>query len=95
MSEDPLVVALERLRKLIADLDSPDFATRQAASHELAGLSERAVPALQAAQRSQLSPEAARRIDQLLGKQLIALSPETARVVRAVDALERRHARGR
>src|SRR5262249_22032334 len=47
----------ERLRRLIADLDADAFSRRDTASRELAGLGERAGPALRAALAAEPPPE--------------------------------------
>jgi RNA polymerase sigma factor (sigma-70 family) len=57
-----------RLERLIADLDSASFATREEATRELERLGEAAEAALQAALRGQPSPEVRKRAGALLGK---------------------------
>jgi hypothetical protein len=80
----------KRLARFIADLDSPDFATRTKASRELQTLADLAEPALQTALKGKPSLEQRKRIDKLLRKldEPIA-SPETLRHIRAVEPLER------
>jgi hypothetical protein len=77
-----------RLRRLIADLDSDEFATREAASLALAKLGRAAGPALRAALRGKPSLEMRRRLDALLR----AIEREEDRLalahVRAVQVLE-------
>jgi RNA polymerase sigma factor (sigma-70 family) len=76
-------------QRLIADLDSDEFAVRERASGELARLGERAEPALRQALERGPSPEGRRRIQDLLGKlDAAGSSPGTLSTVRAVEALE-------
>ncbi len=74
-----------RVRALVADLDAPTFAAREAASAELADVIDRVATDLRAV--SAPSPEARRRIDALLAK-AGEPSPDTLRIVRAVEAVE-------
>jgi WD40 repeat protein len=80
----------KRLARLIADLDSDNFAAREKASKELAGLGASAVPAVKEALHNKPSTEAARRLRELL-KMLEGLGPplEKLQMLRAVEALER------
>jgi RNA polymerase sigma factor (sigma-70 family) len=79
---------LKRVAKLIADLDSDDFAVRQNATLALEKLAEFVAPELRAALKK--APlEAARRINSILDS--IAgqpMPPEKLRDLRAVEALE-------
>jgi hypothetical protein len=77
-----------RIRRLIADLDSDDFAVRQRATEELGRLVEMAEPALRQALAGQPTPEARRRLEGLLHK-LDGSDPEQLRVRRALEVLER------
>jgi WD40 repeat protein len=82
-------VADEKLAKLIAALDAPAFADRDAATKELKALADLAVPRLEAALKATESVEARSRIETLL--EAIANRPrdgEYLRVVRAVEAVE-------
>ena len=79
----------EPIRKLIADLDSPEFARRDAAKKELIALDEQAAPALREALKGQLSEEQRRRIEQLLSALDVVRSPERLRHLRALEVLER------
>jgi RNA polymerase sigma factor (sigma-70 family) len=80
---------VERLRQLLADLDSAVFATRDAAQKELAAIGELAAPALNKALRGEPTPEARRRIQALLDKlQGPVTQPEELRALRAVAVLE-------
>ncbi len=82
------VVSGERLKKLLADLDSDQFAVRRAASRELARLGRAAEPALRAALRRAGSLEARRRLEELLEALPREDSPEALRRSRALLALE-------
>jgi RNA polymerase sigma factor (sigma-70 family) len=82
-------VPADQLRAVIVDLDSNDFSQRQAASKRLASLADRAVPALRAALKGDLSAEQRRRIEEALAS-LAAVPPaKTLRDLRAVEVLER------
>jgi WD40 repeat protein len=78
--------------RLLADLGSDDFATREAATEELGKAVECAVGQLLASSNTELSPEQKLRVDQLLGLWKVAdqrpLTPERLRMVRAVAVLE-------
>ncbi len=79
----------EKIKKLIADLDSDQFRVREAASASLRQLSDLAEPALRKALVSQPTLEVARRIEALLGAiDDPSSAPEQLRVDRAVEALE-------
>jgi RNA polymerase sigma factor (sigma-70 family) len=80
---------LEPIRKLIADLDSQQFARRNAAKKELVALDEQAAPALCAALQGAISEEQRRRIEQMLSALEIVRSPERLRHLRALEVLER------
>jgi RNA polymerase sigma factor (sigma-70 family) len=76
--------------RLIADLDSDQFAVREAASKELTKLGELARPALTKARDGQPSVEARRRIQELLDPlEKGVLAPEQLQALRAVQVLER------
>jgi hypothetical protein len=80
-----------RLARLITELGSDDFATRQSASEELAKLGEQAIPACRRALGGKSSLEMRRRLDDLLDKAQRAwweASGERLRSLRAVEALE-------
>jgi RNA polymerase sigma factor (sigma-70 family) len=79
----------KRQVRLIADLASDIFATRQAATRELTLLGELAEPALRAALEKAPTPEARLRIQQLLAKiDDIGSTGEPLRQRRAVETLE-------
>jgi WD40 repeat protein len=80
----------ERLARLIADLDSDNFKTREKASLELANLGQLAEGALRNALEGTPSPELKRRVQELL-KKLDGKpdNPEHRRLLRAIELLER------
>jgi WD40 repeat protein len=78
-----------RIPKLIADLDSEKFATREQATEELVRLGGAAEPALQKALESKPSLEVTRRIEEILEKvKRPASSSEWWRALRALQAIE-------
>jgi RNA polymerase sigma factor (sigma-70 family) len=80
----------ERLKQLIADLDSDRFAVREKATRELEQLGELAEPALRDALSGRAGTEGRTRIAAVLDKvSSPELVPERLRVVRAVEVLER------
>src|SRR5262249_53379335 len=79
----------DRLTGLIADLDSETFATRDAAMKELTKFGDLAAPALRENLDKSPSPEARRRIEQLLAKiEVPGASGESLRSLRAIEVLE-------
>jgi WD40 repeat protein len=78
----------ERIKALIADLNSDKFATRQKAEADLAKLGAIAQPALQAALDGKLSSEQRDRIKALLARLEAIPTGETLGALRAVEALE-------
>jgi RNA polymerase sigma factor (sigma-70 family) len=76
----------ERIRRVIADLDSDRFAAREAAFKELESLGNPARPLLRKALDGATAPESRRRLQQLLESQ--ANTPEERRGARAAAALE-------
>jgi WD40 repeat protein len=81
---DPKIV-----QRLIADLDSEDFAVRAGAVAGLEKLGEVAVPAMEKARAGGVALETRRRIEDLLNRLLRRqLSAEQIRLVRAVEVLE-------
>jgi hypothetical protein len=83
--------APEMLRSLLNDLDSDQFAVREAAERKLRELGERAGSALRESLKAKPSLEKRRRIEALLA-QLEASTPlsgELLRELRAVQVLER------
>jgi hypothetical protein len=78
-----------RLARLVADLDSDQFAERDQARAELEKLGESARAALRRALDGKPSAEVRRRVEALLDKlDEPKLSPERLRAVRALEALE-------
>ncbi len=76
------------IAKLVLDLDSSDFATRERASVELSTLDSLAEPALRTALSSQPSLEMRRRVQQLLEQLASPPSSTHLRTLRAVEVLE-------
>ncbi len=74
--------------RLIDDLDSSDFAKREAASKRLAAAGERVVPALEKALKAATSLEKRRRIKDLLPTSDIVRSRDVLQAVRAIEVLE-------
>jgi hypothetical protein len=82
-------IEVERLTRLIADLDSAQFQVRSRASQELEQLGELAEPALRRALAGHPSPEVRRRLEALLaGVEDRTWPPEQLCVLRAVEVLE-------
>jgi dipeptidyl aminopeptidase/acylaminoacyl peptidase len=78
-----------RVARLIADLDSDDFAVREQATRALADLGESALPALRKVLAGRPSAETRQRVEPLLAElEQPANSPECLRVLRAVEVLE-------
>ncbi len=78
----------KQVRRWIANLDSDDFTTREAAHAALARLGELVEPARQQALKGQLPVETRRRLDRLGQVAQPALGSEGLRSVRAVEVLE-------
>jgi hypothetical protein len=81
----------KHVARLIADLDSDDFATRQKAAEELEKLADRVLPAYRKALEGNPSIETRRRLEDLLDKATPAwwdVSGARLRSLRAVEALE-------
>jgi hypothetical protein len=79
----------KRLRELIADLDSEQFAVRDQATKELKALGDRAGLALRKFLEAEASPETRRRLEVLLEKlEAVELTGESLRAARAVALLE-------
>jgi WD40 repeat protein len=79
----------ERLRRLLADLDSDEFARREAASRDLANLGGAIEADLRAALEKAPSAEVRRRLQALVAGLPREPSPEALRRQRAVRVLER------
>jgi RNA polymerase sigma factor (sigma-70 family) len=85
------VVGEEHLARLIAALDSDEFAVRERAAGELEKLGSAAEPACRKALGGQPSAELRRRLEELLGREMRerwSPSPDRLRQVRALEALE-------
>lgn len=79
----------QQVARLIADLDSDDFAVREKAMEQLRQLSERAELDLREGLKGKLSLESRKRIEELLeAVRAAALSPDNLRNLRAVEVLE-------
>jgi WD40 repeat protein len=79
-----------RLARLLSELDAVSFPAREEASRELARFGERAEPSLRQALKDGATPEAGRRIRDLLDKLDRSVpSPDVLRAVRAIESLER------
>jgi WD40 repeat protein len=80
----------ERIQRLIADLDSDDFATREKAHKELEGLGAAAVPEMRKALAAKPSPEVRTRLERLLEpfKDKNEVAADRLRELRVVEALE-------
>jgi hypothetical protein len=82
-------VDAERIKRLIADLDSEEFTVRQKAGRELEQFGELAEPLLRDAEAGEMSREARRRLEQVINKLHEAVpSTKALRALRAVEALE-------
>lgn len=85
----PTAVPIDRLTRLVADLGSPEFPTRQAAVKALNEVGAEAGPALEAAVRSSPTPEVRRVAGEILNRLAAPLTnPDDLRAIRAVEVLE-------
>jgi hypothetical protein len=81
---------VERIKRLIADLDSDRFAVREQAAQNLRQFGESAVPLLNDALTKQPTVETRQRLEQLIERAEAPLtSGEALRALRAVEVLER------
>ncbi|MFL5338991.1 MAG: WD40 repeat domain-containing protein [Gemmataceae bacterium] len=80
-------VPAERIKALLAELDSPKYSAREAAFRELAALGESAEPLLNAALTKNPSAELKQRLDRLLAPPRVVTAPEALRRLRAVQVL--------
>jgi RNA polymerase sigma factor (sigma-70 family) len=76
-----------RLARLLVELDSPVFATREKATRELGEMGEAAEGPLRRALKNRPSLEVRKRIEELLGR--LSSEGKHLRVLRALEALER------
>jgi hypothetical protein len=86
--EPVAAIPAERLRQLLADLDSPRFKEREAAFQALGDVGEQVEPALTDALRTSPSAEARNRIEALLARPRRIQNPEELRSLRALEALD-------
>ena len=85
----PVVDTMERIAKLIAQLDDDKSAVREAALNKLEGFGLEAEPALRQALQQKISLEKRRRIKEILEHPAMPLlDPELLRAIRAVEVLE-------
>jgi hypothetical protein len=85
----PATLDEKRVARLIADLDSEEFKTRDAACKELEGLGEAAGPALRKALDGKPSAEQRKAIEELLSYPPLVSRPEALRRLRSLLVLER------
>jgi WD40 repeat protein len=78
----------ERIRRLLADLDSREFTVRQAASRALKQIGDQAEPHLRAALEGKPSLELRRRIEEIFERPQLPPAPESIRCLRALQVLE-------
>jgi WD40 repeat protein len=78
----------KQVARLVADLDSEEFAVRERASADLGRLGEAAEPALREALTGEASLEVRRRVGEVLDR-LRRWSPERLQTERTLEALER------
>jgi hypothetical protein len=79
----------KRVARMVRELGSDDFATREAAAEGLRSLGRLVAPALRAALKGKPELEAKRRLEELLAAaEKGALPPEVLRAGRALEALE-------
>jgi WD40 repeat protein len=82
-------VDAQRIAKLVADLDNPEFPTREKANAQLEQLHELAAPALRKALSAPASAEARRRVEAMLEKlRRRQVPPENLRALRCLELLE-------
>jgi hypothetical protein len=84
-------VITPQFAKLLADLDSSAFKTREKAAADLAGMGQNAEPAVRQALNMKLPLEVRQRLDRLLKKiagPVPPLAAEQVRVLRALEVLE-------
>jgi RNA polymerase sigma factor (sigma-70 family) len=77
-----------KIDRLLADLDSDEFAVREKAARQLAAMGEAAEGALRKLLSGKPSPEVRRRAEELLAGLDLARSQEQLRGVRALEVLE-------
>jgi RNA polymerase sigma factor (sigma-70 family) len=87
-AEEAEEVDPKQIQRLLTNLDSDEFTTREAAEKELAKLGERIHPALRKVLEGQPSVEVRHRLKAILEEPAVP-SGETLRTLRAIQALER------
>ncbi len=80
-------VPADKVRDLLVDLGSAQFADRERAQRELTEFGETIEPMLAEALKNNSSAEMRQRIDRLLGSQRVLKSPDALRRLRAVEVL--------
>jgi hypothetical protein len=78
-----------KIARWIADLDSDQFAVRQAAAKELENVGPRVEPPIQKALQGKISLETRRRLEQVVKSLPDVPDPNTVRLIRAIIVLER------
>jgi hypothetical protein len=78
-----------KIARWIADLDSDQFAVRQAAAKELENVGPRVEPPIQKALQGKIALETRRRLEQVVKNLPDIPDPDTARAIRAIMVLER------
>jgi WD40 repeat protein len=76
-----------QVKQLLGQLDNPQFTVREKAAAQLQHVAEQVLPLLRQTLRGQLSPEARRRLEEIV-QQAESTSPELLRSLRAVEVLE-------
>lgn len=85
----PTAVPADRLARLVADLGSPEFPTRQAAAKALSDIGGEVGPVLEAAVKSSPTPEVRRIAGEILNRLAAPpTNPDDLRALRAVEVLE-------
>jgi WD40 repeat protein len=84
-----LSVPGHQMQQLIADLDSPEFGTRERATEALRDIGELALPALRTAASVDAPLERRVRCERLLRMLEYSPSPDKLRTLRAIEVLER------
>ena len=85
----PTATPAEKIARLVADLASDDFQTRQGAARELEAIGAEAIPAVRAAVEKSPRPEVKKLAGEVLGKlEGPPTRPDDLRAIRAVEVLE-------
>lgn len=79
----------QRVKQIVADLDSNSFQSRQAAAAELAKLADYFRPLLESLENQPIGPESKRVIKKILDQPVIVADIDSLRVLRTVELLER------